>query len=309
MKKLLFLISFLICITFVSKYLAQEKKSDDKELEKKIEALIKKLDSQDWEERDEAKTQILEFKAKAVPYLKKAKESTTDHDLKVKIGEILKELGVEEVTSENIKEKAQELIDKLSKEEFVFYYEWSYNDEPTCYVYRLGGSEKVLDYEESIEYLKNYTKSDNVILRRNLAYFLHYTKSKKAVPFLKELLKDPDDFVIVFALYSLIKLNDDSYKKDLLTLMNSQSKNIKKMAVKAVEKAPAKESVEMLIPLLEDTNKEVRFNAFYSFYKITDVSFNYNAYTSEKKRAESIKKIKQWWGENKDKIDFKKKSK
>ncbi len=101
---------------------------------------------------------------------------------------------------------------------------------------------------------------------------LGHFKQPEATEALEKALKDPDDGVVVYALWSLGILRVEKAAPEVTLFLKSESDDLRKTSAYVLGVIGNTESVPALKPLLEDTVPDVRWNAALSLARLGDPS-------------------------------------
>ena len=114
-------------------------------------------------------------------------------------------------------------------------------------------------------------KSENIIVRNNAIYYLGKNREKLAVPMLIKLLNnDQPKKTRLMAIESLGKIGDSSSIDALVALLNEEDKEIKMAACDALGIIKNAKAVGHLIRILQD--KDIRLTAIWALGNIGDKS-------------------------------------
>lgn len=107
--------------------------------------------------------------------------------------------------------------------------------------------------------------------RRNAAYDLGYFASRDTLPALRKLLEDSDEYVRVYAIQSIARLNDSSAAPDLIHhAKNSQPGLVLTNIIRTLAELRDRRATPVLCELLSSTEPMVRYEAAFALGEIQD---------------------------------------
>lgn len=107
--------------------------------------------------------------------------------------------------------------------------------------------------------------------RRNAAYDLGYFASRDVMPVLLKLLGHSDDFVRVYAIQSIVRLNDTAAVPDLVHYAKStQPGLVLTNIIRALAELRDRRGTHVLCELLSSTDPMVRYDAAFALGEIPD---------------------------------------
>lgn len=107
--------------------------------------------------------------------------------------------------------------------------------------------------------------------RRNAAYDLGYFASRDALPVLLKLLSDSDEYVRMYAIQSIVRLNDTSAVPDLVNHAKSSPPGmVLTNIMRALAELRDRRATPVLCELLSSTEPMVRYDAAFALGEIQD---------------------------------------
>lgn len=274
-------------------------------LEDRVGRLIQDLGSNAWETR-EAATQALAELVRAgepvVPTLLKALDHP-EPEIRHRVRLILEQTGKLGRTSDLSGAKAEALLDKLGRRPIVY---WAFprQDEPALNEWDLDGELAGAKGDATGSVLVAALSSDNVVLRRNVAWLLGRLEALRSVPALEQALDDADPEVRTYALFSLGSLRDVSALPAILEMPAGQPATVRAARMIALEKLPDPTAVAACLEGLRDESAEVRFHAFYTLRRWTAQELGYNAWYPAPRRAAAAAAWDDWWEAHREGFQF-----
>ncbi len=121
--------------------------------------------------------------------------------------------------------------------------------------------------------------------RRNAAYDLGFFASQEALPVLLKLLSDSDEYVRMYAIQSIVRLNEPSAVPDLvLHAKSTQPGLVLTNIMRALAELRDRRATPVLCELLSSTEPMVRYDAAFALGEIQD--------------PESLEALAQWTTDN-----------
>lgn len=279
-----------------------EEPAVDAETQKKIDGLIEKLASEDWDERAEAEKGLEEIGRPAVASLRKAMETATDPEVKVRAKRVLQKLGGIEVSADLTEEQFNDLLDVLRAQDGVSWYRRQ--AKPYFYMYQLSERKEFSAALKDAKFAPRLAKAlDDASgpLKRNACYLLGDIGNADVAPEVAALLKDEEALTRAVALHTLMRLGNAKVAMDVIKALSDADPLARQTAAMALEALPVAEAIEPLLALLKDEGSDatIRFHAAYSLRSLTGQNFRYNAYGSQAQQAAAVKRFEEWWGKNK----------
>jgi HEAT repeat protein len=275
----------------------------DPELQKKIDGLVEKLGSDDWDVRSAAENELSEIGKAATAALKKAAEGSENPEVKLRAKRLLQKLGVGDEPAELDDTQFGELLDLLKAEDGVHWYS---GVKPSFYMYQIYQRKEFSDAVKDPKTAPRLAKAledESGALRRNACYLLADMGNPEVAPQVAKLLGDEDWQTRAIAVHTLGRLGDVKTAGEVLKALSDNEKTVKLIAAAALERLPSGESIEPLMALLKDESADLRFHAYASLRSLTGATVRFNAWFPEEARAKAIKDFEAWWGANKK--DFK----
>jgi len=302
------LLAFTISLTLALSAAAQDapppppvpEPAADAETQKKIDALIVKLGSDDWDERSEAEKELETLGKVAVPSLRKAMETAEDPEVKVRAKRVLQKLGGIETPTELDDSAFEELLDSLRAQDGVSWYRR--NSKPYFYMYQLYERQDFANALKDPKFAPRLAKAlddSNGNLKRNIAWLLGEIGNPEVAVDVISLLKDSEPLTRAVALYAAGKLGNVAVAGDVVKALVDEDSLVRQSAAAALENLPTPDAIEPLLTALKDEDAKIRFHAYFSLRSLTGQKIRFNAWSDADSRAEGVKQFDEWWSKNK----------
>ncbi len=282
----------------------------DEDRNKFISKLVKDLDDEEPEKREEATEKLKLVGPKfALEHVKSVYKGGSE-EAKSRAGAILLHWRAwDEIPDAGIS-KFNELWKKLMVDEnHGGKISANFREEPVLYSSWYSGvgitsnDLEILQTSFGIKRLAEKLAESSVDYQRNAACLLTAFNSTAAVDKLLDSYKqitDQDAKFLVFVALGWASENREA--KELITkALKGEDERLRQAAFCAIERTSDKEYIDLLIEMLSHKDEKVRFEAVYLLEKLTK-SIQFNAFLSKEKRATQISVIKNWW--DKSKKDF-----
>ncbi|NUN48082.1 MAG: HEAT repeat domain-containing protein [Candidatus Brocadiae bacterium] len=279
---------------------AQDAPSPD--AEKRAAELIRKLGSDDWDERAEAERALGEMGQPAVGPLKQAMETADDPEVRVRAKRLLQKLGSLETPSELDAGQFEELCEILRSQDGVSWYS-ARQAKPYFYMYPLYERPEFAEAVKNPKFAPTLAKAlsdDSSNLKRNATFLLGEMGNKSVAPAIAALLTDEEGLTRAVALHALGKLDDQTQVRAVIACLKDTEEVVRVAGTAALEGMVTAESIEPLIAALKDESPNVRFNAYFSLCSLTGQRFRFNAWSDAAVRASGIRTIEEWWVRNRE---------
>lgn len=273
----------------------------DAETQKKIDGLIEKLGSEDWDERSEAEKGLEEIGKPAIASLRKAMENAADPEVKVRSKRVLQKLGGVETPTDLDDAQYEELVDILRARDGADWYER--NSKPSFFLSELYSREEfkgVLKDPKFATRLVKTLEEDTGNLRRNVCYLLADMGNAEVAPQVIKLIEDAEPKTRAMALYCCGRLGNSAVTPQVVKALVDEDKLVRVAAAVALENLPATEAIEPLLVSMNDDDARIRFHAYFSLRSLTGQNFRFNAWDAAPKRTEAVRAYEDWWTKNKN---------
>jgi HEAT repeat protein len=279
--------------------LPADEPAPDEETRRKIDALIGKLSSEDWDERAAAEKELEAIGRPAASALKNAMETAADPEVKVRAKRLLQKLGGANPSAELSDEQLEELLETLRSQDGVSWY--GRNTKPYFYLYQLYERQEFSNALKDPKFAPRLAKSlgdESGNLKRNAAFLLGDMGNPDVAKDVIGLLKDSEPMTRAVAVYAAGRIGNAAVVDDVIKALLDEDKLVRQAAAAALEQLPSAASIEPLLTAMKDDDARIRFHAWYSLRSLTGQYFRFNAWSSAESRSAAVGQYAEWWSKN-----------